>query len=206
MKAVIFDMDGVLVDSERLWFKHDFKYFNEFLRWTEDDQIKLLGRGVKGTYEVLKEHGADMSWDEYIEHVNESIPRIYEQCDIMPHVLELIDKIAGSGLKIAIASATERKYVDKVVQKIGRKFDMVVSVHEEGCPHKPEPDVFLKTAKRLSVRPEDCIVIEDSPAGVKAAKAAGMRCIAYRHDFNKNADLSLADKETDDYRNIIGDF
>ena len=106
----------------------------------------------------------------------------------------LLAEIKDAGLKLGLASSSGRDFIEIVLTKLDilDYFDVIVS-GEEVEKSKPDPDIFLKTAGNLGVNPEDCLVIEDSRHGVKAAILAGMKCIGFRNPNSGTHDLSLAD-------------
>lgn len=107
---------------------------------------------------------------------------------------QLIEQLKDSGIKLGLASSSSREFIEMILKSLNiiDKFDVILS-GEEVKKGKPAPDVFLKTADLLGVNPCDCIVLEDSEHGITAAKAAGMKCIAYENPNSGNQDLSLAD-------------
>jgi HAD superfamily hydrolase (TIGR01509 family) len=112
----------------------------------------------------------------------------------MPGAGELLDELAARGISRALATSGERRYVSAVLQelKLDAAFDVQV-VAEDVSRGKPHPDVYLLAAERLCVEPADCLVLEDAPNGIAAAKAAGMSCVAVPNAYTRSLDLSDAD-------------
>jgi HAD superfamily hydrolase (TIGR01509 family) len=104
---------------------------------------------------------------------------------------------------LAVASSSHRRLVQYVLRKleITRLFDLIIS-GEDVAHGKPDPEIFLMSAKRLKVRPAECLVVEDAKLGVEAAKEAGMKCLGYRNPHSGNQDLSKADIVTDDFSSL----
>ena len=126
--------------------------------------------------------------DHQIAHLDGNVPP-------MPGLLELLDAIDRRGLKKAIASSGIRRYVEAVLRANGLLDRFSVIVTGDDVAHgKPAPDVFLAAARALHVEPQHCLVLEDAPAGVQAAKAAGMMCMAVPNHSVAPLDLSQADQ------------
>lgn len=197
-EAVLFDLDGLMVDSE----PHSIASWQAVLakRNVQFDQAALdsvLGQRVIETAQTairlfqLPEQPDDLAREkaEYqITHLNGNVAA-------MPGLLELLDWIDQSGLKKAVASSGLRRYIDAVLATIGvhERFGVIISA-DDVINGKPAPDVFLAAAKALDVAPENCLVLEDAPFGVQAAKAAGMTCFAVPNAHSHALDLSLADR------------
>ena len=198
IEAILFDLDGLMVDSE----PHSLASWEAVLaeRGITLDQLtinSILGLRIDATARTLigKYHLPDTvqalseAKTEYqIAHLAGNVP-------LMPGLLELLDEIDRRGLQKAIASSGVRRYVEAVlrVNSLLDRFGVIVS-GDQVAHGKPAPDVFLAAARALDVAPEHCLVLEDAPAGVQAAKAAGMRCIAVPDHGVAQLDLSQADK------------
>ena len=131
---------------------------------------------------------ADAKTEYQIAHLDGNVPP-------MPGLRELLDEIDRRGLPRAIASSGIRRYVEAVLRVNGLPDRFSVIITGDQVAHgKPAPDVFLAAARALNVEPSDCLVLEDAPAGVQAAKAAGMACIAVPDRGVAQLDLSQADK------------
>jgi beta-phosphoglucomutase family hydrolase len=204
-KAVIFDMDGVLVNSEPFYVEVEQSNFGQLgLEISEEEHQTYQGTATDRMWQLIKErHGIEQSVDELVEMTNSLVTPYFnslEKMEPMPGVEQLIKKLKKRGIPLALASSSYPDVIEIILQKTGLKkyFDAVVSSQEVGAS-KPEPDIFLFTAKKLGVPPEKCIVIEDSTNGIKAAKAAGMFCIAFAGPGSELQDQTRADL-------IIGDF
>jgi len=200
IKAVIFDMDGVMIDSEHLWEKterillarRDIEYTP-----TYRDQIVGLNQNDSGKLLVdtfnLKEDVQDI-----INERVEILTGIYEEeLELVAELLPLLNQLQEHNFRLAVASSSPMRVIDLVLNmfSLHEHFPFIVSGEctEDGKPH---PAIYLHTAQRLEVEPHECVAIEDSINGVKSAKAAGMYCIAVpdkrlsQEEF-KNADLIL---------------
>jgi len=140
-----------------------------------------------------------------MQTIQQEIPyfQSLEKIDPMPGLVNLLENLQESGIPMAVASSSDAAIIDIILDKSGLRkyFKHTVSSSEIG-KSKPEPDVFLHAAKLLGVAPENCIVFEDSKNGIKAAKAAGMHCIAYSGGDSGNQDQTQADRRIADYNEI----
>ncbi|WP_372947598.1 HAD family hydrolase [Mariniphaga sp.] len=197
--AVIFDMDGVLVNSEPFYVEVEQTNFRQLgLDISEEEHQTYQGTATDRMWQLIKErHGIDQPVDELVEMTNNLVTPYFnslEKMEPMPGVKNLIEKLKGKGIPLALASSSYFDVIEIILQKTELKkyFDVVVSSQMAGAS-KPEPDIFLLTAKKLGIPPEKCIVIEDSTNGIKAAKAAGMFCIAFAGPGSELQDQAQAD-------------
>jgi HAD superfamily hydrolase (TIGR01509 family) len=183
VKAVIFDWDGTLADTKKAVVRSFQKVLVKAGCLVSDEFIeRRVGIGTKKTLkEVLEECNVRFD-DAMLEKLAAEKIRIQASLSnivsLFEGVIELLEELQGRA-KIALATMSSRKVVGKLLseKRIGGYFDVVVSADEIVKP-KPDPEVFLVSAARLGVDPEDCVVVEDSVFGVRAAKAAKMKCIA----------------------------
>jgi len=183
IKAVIFDWDGTLADTKKAVVQSFQKTLGEAGCRVSDEFIeRRIGIGTKKTIiEAFRECHMRRDVSTLEKLANEKIRIQAELTDIVTlfdGVNELLEALQGR-IKIGLATMSSRKVVDKLLpeKKIESCFDVVVTADEIVKP-KPDPEIFLVSAARLGVKPEDCVVVEDSVFGVRAAKAAEMRCIA----------------------------
>lgn len=198
MKAVIFDMDGVIIDSEPIHVEVDMQTMKDL--WC-DISMEKLEKYVGTTYEYMftdikKNYKISKSVEEIICYNVEMAKNKIVQSDLEPieGIRELLCDLKDKNILAAIASSSPMDLIDVIVSKFKLQdyFKYIVS-GEEVSNGKPAPDVYIETAKKLGLAPTDCTVIEDSKNGVLAAKAAGMKCIGFQNINSGNQDLSKAD-------------
>lgn len=199
IKAAIFDMDGLLIDSEPLWFEALREIFGDLgVEYTQEMHVGMMGKGAKNTVDRLYEmHPWEgPSAEQVLDILHERVAELIRQeGELKPGVHQALSVCKDAGLPVAIASASIPEIIDAVVDtlEIREHFDHLYSAVFEP-KGKPDPGVFLSVAKHFKVRPEDCLVFEDSPAGVQAAKNARMICVAVPEPENRdNRHIMTAD-------------
>lgn len=199
VKALIFDFDGVVVDSEKYWPTEENYAFKRIMKtWTEADQPNILGMSFAGTYEYLaRNYDLQMTYADFLNLYNEIAEKVYSRCRPFTGIKQLLTDLEKSGFKLAVASSGLRKWITMVLKKydLYKCFSSIICADD--IPQnkgKPAPDLFLKAAESLNVKPDQCLVIEDAANGIKAAKNAGMYCIAFKNGLNDRQDLSEADE------------
>ena len=184
LKAVIFDMDGVLIDSECLYDRFISETLSSY--GTEVPEVHLrsfYGVPSPETWEeLIKCYSPPLTVAEALAMEREFVDTMMYRGEIspMPHVFTLIKNLKDSGMKVAVASCNYRYRVSKLIEQHDKDGLIDVSVcgdDVEIC--KPAPDIFILTSKLLDIPPENCLVIEDAETGVIAAKAAGMKTALY---------------------------
>lgn len=208
-KAVIFDMDGVIIDSEPIWRKAEKEAFKVYSIILTDDMCRSTAglRLMQVIEHWQKRFGFD---DEAKNNLFKTVhARVIEIINVEGKAFdglnELLEKIKNKGIKIALASGSSKLIIETVLEKLGIKkyFDAVCSGDEVECG-KPHPQIFINTAKLLNVTVEDCMVIEDSRNGVLAAKAAQMKVIAMpEDDVKSDIVFSLADYKVGHLKDIF---
>ena len=197
VEAILFDLDGLMVDSE----PHALTTWKEVMarRGVHLDQAAIdamLGLRLIDTSRMLVERFNLTDTPESLgaEKSDLQLQRLDGNMRAMPGLFELIDALDARGLKQAVASSGARHYVEAVLRAIGLqgRFETIVT-GDDVANGKPAPDAFLLAADRLGVHPEACLVLEDAPNGVVAAKSAGMRCVAVPNDYTRSLDLAAAD-------------
>ncbi len=201
IKAVIFDMDGVMIDSEPLWEKterillakrgidYNPTYRDKIVGLNQNDS----GRLMKETFNLIE------TVEEIIAERIEILLDLYEkELELMPGLLPILKGLKESEFLLALASSSPIRVINFVLDKFSlRKFFSVVVSGDFIELGKPHPDIYIYTAKRLGIEPRECVVIEDSINGVKAAKGAGMICIAVPDKRLEQREFQIADLVVD---------
>jgi beta-phosphoglucomutase len=190
--GVVFDMDGVLVDSEAYICRAACQMFNELGQIVQpEDFVPFIGMGenrylggVAEKYQIVVDIDQikKRTYDIYLEIIR-------GQLKPLPGVDQFIAKCLALGKKLAVASSADRRKVVGNLNEIGllpEQFQAVI-VGEDVERKKPAPDIFLLAAQRLNLPPQNCLVVEDAVSGVAAAKAAGARCLALTTSFPREA-------------------
>jgi HAD superfamily hydrolase (TIGR01509 family) len=181
IEAVVFDLDGVLVDSDHIW--HEVREGLAHERggtWTEQSEVAMSGMSSTEWSRYMHEVVGISDSPAAIngEVVSRMRTRYAEELPLIDGAVDAVLRLAGS-FRLAVASSANRELIEAVIAEAGltRSFDVSVS-SEEVARGKPSPDVFLEAASRLGAAPSSCAAIEDSANGIRAAHAAGMRVIA----------------------------
>ncbi len=196
--AVIFDVNGVIIDDEPLHeaaFKEALAGYGVELTHQEYNTL-LRGRNdFEGTREIIEhfrltnaksDELLKMKWDAYAR-LAPSVPAA------VPGAVECIERLSGS-FKLGVASSLPHKAISKVLNHFGvRNQFSAIAGWEDISKGKPFPDIYLFAAKQLGLKPVECVVIEDAPSGIASAKTAGMKCIAFSPDVHPDA-LAKADR------------
>lgn len=182
IQAIIFDMDGVIFDTERLYLNTWTMVFERYgYKITKEVYTSVMGRGRKNVINTfLRKYGEDLPIEEMYKEKDYELNKLIEnnQVDIKYGVYEVLEFLKENGYKVALATSAKRDRAMKhlTYAKIIDKFDAIIC-GEDVINSKPNPEIFLKAADALNVKRENCIVIEDSESGVKAGYSAGMKVI-----------------------------
>ena len=207
MQAAIFDMDGVLIDSEPIHERIEQELFDDLgITLTIAEHRRYQGTGsIEMWRSIIDEHALDaeaVSLSErqrrrFLGYLEEgAVPRI-------PGIVELLAHLRSRGVPLAVASSSAGPVVRSVLRHTGLRelFGVVVSA-DEVARSKPAPDIFLFAAERLGLHPRGCLVVEDSENGVAAAKAAGMLCLGFRNPGSGSPALAGADYRVESTREL----
>ncbi|MGS5020013.1 HAD family hydrolase [Paenibacillus sp. JJ1683] len=208
VKAVIFDMDGVLVDSEPIYFEVERSSFAHFgAPMTEEEHHTYVGVTLESMWrQVLDRHQLTHTLEETLAYHRKNVMQTitaHEGLVAINGLERWLDWLQEKGIPVAVASSSPRSLIDLIMEKtgLGRYFDIRIT-GEEVSQGKPAPDIFLYAAELLGIAPAHCIVIEDSRNGVHAAKSAGMRCIGLHNPGSGQQDLSKADHRIFNYDDL----
>ena len=194
--AVIFDMDGVLVDGEPLHYEVVRRLLaEEGVEFGMDDYQRYLGTTLESTWSDLRErYGLSRSYEWYAAAYDREVVRSYrEEAELLPGAEALLALLAEAAVPLALASSSNREWVDAALDSLGlrRFFDQTVA-GDEVSRGKPDPEIYLRAAERLGAAPGSCVAVEDAPAGIASARAAGMSVVAVRTPMTDGLPLAEA--------------
>lgn len=179
--AVLFDMDGLLLDSERIWLEAERDVVDRLGgEWGPQHQKQLVGGSVpRTTAYMLKLTGADVSPDTVARWLLDAMAdRLSSRVELLPGADELLDAVAAAGVPAALVSSSYRPLVDAALQSLGADRFTLTVAGDEVDRLKPAPDPYLLAARTLGLAPRHCVALEDSPNGVASAEAAGCVTVA----------------------------
>ena len=208
--AVIFDMDGVLINSETFYSEMEQVHFKMLgLNIPHEEHVTYQGTATDEMWRTIKEkHGVPHSLEELVEMTGSLTIPVFqgmEEIPLMPKITDLLEFLKGRNIPLALASSSYPDVIDIVLDKSGLRKYFPITVNSKMVgKSKPAPDIFLLAAKLLGVDPGQCLVIEDSTNGIRAARDAGMYCIAYNGPGAEFQDQSQAQQIITDYGEIIG--
>lgn len=210
-EAALFDMDGTLLNTEPIHRKAAEVLIKK-LGYQDREKFEKAAKDGIGTtnYNAMelykKAFNIPHTVEELVKEKSETYLKLLSESEIklFDGVENLIISMKNRGIKLAVASSSPMKEIDYIIGRFGLKkyFDELIT-GENYKNSKPAPDIFLGAAKKLKTAPSECIVIEDSENGVKAAKKSGAFVVAYRHEDNENFPLADADIYIDDYNNAF---
>ena len=205
-RAVIFDLDGVIVNSEDAHIESEKQTFFKFgVKISSDELHEYAGATAEAMFtDLIRKYQLRTTFQEMVKIKEQSFFRLLdEDAEPTKGVIRLIQRLKKAGTRLAIASSSNRKWIEYILRKlqITCLFDCFVGA-EDIVHSKPDPEIYLKAARALGMRPDDCVVIEDAERGVQAAKRAGMKTIGYMNPRSGNQDLSEADVVIDDFSTL----
>ena len=212
MDALIFDCDGVLVDTERdghrVAFNAAFEEAGLALTWSVERYGQLLTTG--GGKERMVRHFNEMGWPSGVDDRDALIALLHKKktelftnlieagaLPLRPGVMRLVDEALAAGLSIAVCSTSNEKSVRAIVEKLlgpTRSPKITIFAGDIVKAKKPDPAIYNLAADTLALDPKKCVVIEDSHIGLTAAKSAGMKCIVTKSPYTQEEDFSIADR------------
>jgi len=214
LQTVIFDMDGVIVDTEPV---HNYAYYEHFkllgIEVSAEMYASFTGNSTKNVFQKIKDH---FEVTEDIHTLVEKKRSLFNDAFdtkadlfLLEGVEELIKQLHQNGIQLILASSSSKVTINRVFNrfKLHSYFSHIVS-GEDFPQSKPNPDIFLEAVRLSKSNKENCVVIEDSTNGIKAANAAGIYCVGYRSVNSKQQDYRLANLVIDsfeelDYKNIL---
>ncbi|MFH1390831.1 MAG: HAD family phosphatase [Candidatus Diapherotrites archaeon] len=202
MDAVLFDLDGVIVDTMDLhWTAAQKSLSNEGLKVTKEQLKKLDSTRSSEAFAQFFKSKAKQEIEEMLVKKYAWLKEQTKGIRPIPGFFELLFKLKGK-YSLGVVSSSRRNFIEYILEEIGEKdsFEVIVGA-EDVSKGKPNPEAYLKAAKKLDIAPEKCLVVEDSIYGIQSAKSAGMKCLAVTNTYDKNFLLD-ADLIVDSLRNV----
>ena len=192
IKAFIFDMDGVIIDSERAWIPYQKRFSSNLLGKHIYKKIykcpgSTVGLSVDAIYQKAVRYGFTMDLEKYYQIYDKQAELIYASAIPTPHIDHLIDSLKFRGFKIGLVSTSRSQWIKLALKKLNFKkndFDFILSLNDrKDLRPKPHPDGYIEMMKALNTRPKSTIILEDSNSGIKSAKASGALTIGFKENL-----------------------
>jgi HAD superfamily hydrolase (TIGR01509 family) len=184
MSAILFDMDGTLIDSEPLWLEAEIEIMAELgCHWDQQDQINCLGGPMEKTENYMQERSSNIKPFGYFAKQLDDVmeQKLATKLDLIPNALEILNECKKSDIKIALVTASTGRLMRAVLKRFPAGiFDTTVS-YDDVKRSKPDPEPYLLAAKTLGVEIKNCVVLEDSLTGVQSGLTAGAKVIGLPH-------------------------
>ena len=207
-RAFIFDLDGVLINSESVWQTIESEFMDEIFGTKIYKQIKhqILGGDIRTIYDKARRIGATIDKQTYLKRYNETASEVYRKAKITTGSDILVNALMKKEIHIGIVTASPKTWVNMALSKFSqaRHFQCIVSIAENNTLRpKPAPDGYLEAMRLLEVPSEEAIAIEDSSFGVAAAKAAGLFTICFRQYHSVDYRVSGADLYVENMNEVL---
>lgn len=197
-KAFIFDMDGVIVDSESVWIKYEDKFLPELIGRNIYKKIKkqIIGNSLKNIYKFAVLEGLVMDENYFINFCHKYSEIVYSEAKITNGTEKILNKLYSKGYKLGIVSVSPQKWINNVLKNIRNKnlFQYILSLYDAGINPKPYPDGYILAMEKMNTAIEKTIILEDSQMGINAAKASGAFTICFKEHWPRGYKSYGADK------------
>lgn len=198
IKACVFDMDGLMVETESLYTQALTEIANKKGKIIpKKTRQQIMGRDAIDGMTILKK---DLDLEESVLEILNQRENIYQKLLInailepLPGLIELLNLLEQMQFQKALASSSQKQWIDIILKKLNiTSFFKTIVSRDEVKKSKPNPEIYLLAAKKINLNPNQCLALEDTIPGIEAAKKAGMKCIAIPNKFNKNDIFSEAD-------------
>ncbi|MCF7861614.1 HAD family phosphatase [Candidatus Woesearchaeota archaeon] len=210
INAVIFDMDGLLVNSEPIHYKAwkktlegygivlTYKMFLDYVGQSNEALVEDQTAKNSGKQTEIKD-----SVEEVIKIKNNNYIELIDEIELMPNVRETVEKLSHQYPLVVASSSYVKEVTEILLQRGIADFFKVIIGGDMVVEKKPHPEIYLKAAEVIGVNPEECLALEDSESGLRAAKSAGMYAIAVPNEYTKKHDFSIADKVIKNISEVI---
>jgi len=190
-KAFIFDMDGVLIDSEIIWEHYESHFWTEWLGKEKYFKIKnqMFGNSMSSNYQLALQQGLKISKKEYLDTYDEYAKIVYSEAQITPDIAKLIKNLVRLKFQLGLVSSSRLSWINIVLEKLKlrNKFKAVISlVDKQGMRPKPFPDGYVESMRILGSLPATTVILEDSNSGIKAAKTSGALTVCLKENLPRN--------------------
>jgi AHBA synthesis associated protein len=206
-RAIVFDLDGVLVDTEAVNVGAARAGFEAVgFPLSDEDERTIVGRHPDDYVPLLVErHGVPQELLPQLREVQQATyQRDHSRVDPIPTAPETLHGLRAAGWRLAVATSSGRANALEILERIGvRDLLEFVLTKDDVARRKPAPDIYLLAVERFALRPEEVVVVEDSPHGITAAKAAGLRCIARRTAYVDPEETARADRSIGKLRELL---
>ncbi|MEK3883465.1 HAD family hydrolase [Paenibacillus sp. PL2-23] len=188
MKAIIFDFDGTIIDTETPWFYAFRDAYKEYdVELTLEQYSQCVGTNIYtfNPYEYLKtDRGIELDLDAFKARIHQDHATLMSKQEVREGILDYLNAAKAAGLRIGLASSSGRFWIEKHLEELGiRDYFETIMTADDVKNVKPDPELYQKALAALGVKPEEAVAIEDSPNGARAAAAAGMSCIVVPNEL-----------------------
>ena len=202
MSAILFDMDGTLINSEPLWLQAEIEIMAELgCHWDQQDQINCLGGPMERTEKYMQERSNNVKPFGYFERRLDELMeyKLSNELELIPNARELLEECKSSGIKIALVTASNGRQMRSVLSRFPKGFFDAAVSRDDVEKSKPDPAPYLLAANLLGVKNEFCVVFEDSPTGVLSGLRSGAQVIGIPHltQIEPHVNLRLIDAIAD---------
>ena len=195
--AIVFDMDGVLIDSERAWRQTEDEYLERIApKYSKAHQGDVIGIRLEDLHRLMQSRfGAVISWEAFAQRYHELGHHIYlQKAALIPGVKQTLETLRRRGIAMGLASSSPHAWIDLVLDRFGLRPYLRATLSGEDVAHgKPAPDIYLAAVAALGKRPQECWAVEDADVGIQSAKAAGLFAIGFRNGHNGEQRFVQAD-------------
>ena len=206
-KAFIFDMDGVIVDSEKAWVKYDNDFLDKLLGKKLAKKIgDTIGVSVRVIYEKAKALGLEMPREEFQSAYDKTAFSVYDKATITSDIDSLVDFLIKNNFRLGLVSSSATSWIGKVLPRMSfaDKLESIISLNDRlDLKPKPSPDGYIETMKNLGSQSSSTIILEDSNSGITAAKASGAFTIAFTQNLVDGYKQIEGDTKADNMEEII---